>query len=368
MICKYFGKCGSCTLYKISYDEQISQKLKNIKEEFSNFYNKNIKVFTSQDGYFRNRAEFRIWHDNDEINYAMNGFNKKEIVLIDECQIVQKSIYNIMSKLIDYISKNKFLKEKLFSIEFLSGEKLLITLIYHKNIDNVWVEEAKNLEENLKVHVIGRSRGIKIFPTHDFIYQKLNILNKKYYYKVYENSFLQPNTKVNEKMITWVKENTIDFKGDLLELYCGHGNFTIPLSENFDKVLATEVSKSSIKSAQENVKLNNTKNISFVRLSSEELTQALNNEREFKRLKDIKLKEFNFSTVFVDPPRAGIDKKTLNLIKNFKHIIYISCNPTTLKRDIKILCKTHKVDDFALFDQFAYTDHLECGVILKHKI
>ncbi len=368
MTCKYFGKCGSCTLYKNSYDEQIAQKLKNIEEEFSNFYDKNIKVFISQNEYFRNRVEFRIWHDDDKISYAMNGFNKKEIVLIDECQIVQKSIYNIMPKLINYISKNKLLKEKLFSIEFLSGEKLLITLIYHKKIDNIWIEEAKKLEKNLKVNVIGRSRGIKIFPTQDFIYQKLNILNKEYCYKVYENSFLQPNTKVNEKMITWVKKISKNFKNDLLELYCGHGNFTIPLSENFDKVLATEISKKSIKSAKENVALNNTKNIYFVRLSSEELTQALNNEREFKRLKDVKLEEFNFNTVFVDPPRAGVDEKTLNLIKKFKHIIYISCNPATLKRDIKILCKTHKIDDFALFDQFAYTDHLECGVILKNRI
>ncbi len=370
MICKYFGKCGSCTLYKISYDEQISQKLKNIKEEFAKFYDKDIKVFTSQDAYFRNRAEFRIWHNDDKISYAMNGFAKKKIVVIDKCYIVDEKIANMMPKVLEALQNNSLLRNKLFSIEYMSGESMLVVLIYHKKIDEVWLKEAKKIEKKLNIHIIGRSRGVKMIASQDFIIQNLKIIDKEYHYKVYENSFLQPNTKVNEKMISWVKENTVDFKGDLLELYCGHGNFTIPLSENFDKVLATEISKSSIKSAQENVKLNNTKNISFVRLSSEELTKALNGEREFRRLKDINLKKFHFGTVFVDPPRAGVDEKTLNLLQKFEHIVYISCNPETLKRDLEILTKTYKIIQFAIFDQFAYTNHLECGAIMikKYKV
>ena len=364
MECKYFGKCGSCTLWQLSYEEQLEIKLSKIKEEFKEFYSGKITAYPSKHSHFRNRAEFRIWHNGKEINYAMNGFLKKDIVLIDECQIVQKPICEMMPKLIDYIAKSKLLKEKLFSIEFLSGENLLVTLIYHKKIDNEWQNAAKKLEDTLKINIIGRSRGIRIVVSQDYIIQRLNIIDKEYLYKVYENSFLQPNKKVNEKMITWAKKNSFYFDGDLLELYCGHGNFTIPLSENFDKVLATEISKSSIKSAKENVSLNHIKNISFVRLSSEELTEALNGQREFRRLKDINLKDFNFSTIFVDPPRAGVDKDTLKLLQDFKNIIYISCNPVTLKRDILVLSETHKIDKFAIFDQFAYTDHLECGVIL----
>jgi tRNA (uracil-5-)-methyltransferase len=196
----------------------------------------------------------------------------------------------------------------------------------------------------------------------------LKNVNKEYIYKIEENSFLQPNTKVNEKMIAWVKENSSGFGGDFLELYCGHGNFTLPLSENFDKVLATEVSKASIRAALENVSINDIKNITFVRLSSEELSCALNGEREFRRLKDINIKKYNFKTVFVDPPRAGVDKKTLELLQRFDNIIYISCNPLTLKRDLEILTKTHKVEKFSIFDQFAYTNHMECGIILTKMI
>ncbi len=364
MECKYFGKCGSCTLWKLTYEEQLELKVTKITEEFKEFYSGEITTYPSNPSHFRNRAEFRIWHNGDDVNYAMNGFSKRDIVLINECQIVQKPICEMMPKLIDYIAKSKLLKEKLFSIEFLSGENLLVTLIYHKKIDNEWQNAAKKLEDTLKVNIIGRSRGIRIVVSKDNIIQTLKVIDKEYRYKVYENSFLQPNTKVNEKMISWAKSNSFDFGDDLLELYCGHGNFTIPLSENFDKVLATEISKKSIKSAKENVALNQVNNISFVRLSSEELTEALNEKREFRRLKDINLKDFSFSTVFVDPPRAGVDEDTLKLLQNFKHIIYISCNPVTLKRDLKTLLKTHKINRFAIFDQFAYTDHLECGVIL----
>jgi len=366
--CDYFGKCGSCTLWRYDYNEQLKIKIKKVKDQFKNFYDKEIEIFISEKENFRNRAEFRIWHSGDKISYAMNGFGKKDTVLIKKCQIVQKKILNLMPDIISYIQNIPVLREKLFAVEYINGENILLTLIYHKKIDEIWFNEAKNMEKYFNIHIIGRCRGIKLILSQDFIYQKLQVLNKKYIYKIYENSFLQPNTKVNEKMISWVKDNSSKFGGDFLELYCGHGNFTLPLSENFDKVLATEVSKNSIRSALENVKLNDIKNISFVRLSSEELTQALNKERDFRRLKDINLEDYSFDTVFVDPPRAGIDKKTIQLLQRFSNIIYISCNPLTLKRDLEILKTTHQVEKFAIFDQFVYTEHLECGIILSKMV
>jgi tRNA (uracil-5-)-methyltransferase len=81
-------------------------------------------------------------------------------------------------------------------------------------------------------------------------------------------------------------------------------------------------------------------------------------------LKHIDLKSYDFSTVFVDPPRAGIDSETLKLLARFENIIYISCNPETLKRDLEIL-ENHKVEKMAIFDQFPYTNHLEMGAILR---
>ncbi len=364
MICKHFGECASCTLYKLPYKEQIEQKLHFVKEEFSQFYSGDIAVFTSDEANFRDRAEYRIWHENDKLFYAMNGFGKKEIVKIDECHIVNGKISTLMPKLLKFIEKNETLSHRLFGIEFMSGDRVLVTFIYHKKVDEFWQKEACKLIEKFKILPIGRSRGVRAVIERDFVLQSLNVLDREYRYKVYENSFMQPNGKVNEKMLSWVKDNSKDFGGDLLELYCGHGNFTIPLSENFDKVLATEVSKNSIKSAKENLELNSIRDVRFARLSSEEFVKALNKERVFRRLEGVDLDSYNFSTIFVDPPRAGVDKETLKLMQRFKNIIYISCNPKTLKRDLLMLTKTHKVEKFAIFDQFAYTNHLECGAIL----
>ena len=193
----------------------------------------------------------------------------------------------------------------------------------------------------------------------------MDIFDNGYIFKIYENSFSQPNNFVNRKMIEWVKKGVKKSNSDLLELYCGHGNFTIPLADNFRNILATEISKNSIKTANENVALNGIKNISFIRLSAEELSQALNKTREFKRLKEINLDFYDFSHVFVDPPRAGLDAQTLDLIQKYENIIYISCDKTTLKRDLQTLTKRYKIERFAIFDQFAYTKHIECGVFLK---
>jgi len=153
---------------------------------------------------------------------------------------------------------------------------------------------------------------------------------------------------------------------DLLELYCGGGTFTAALAQNFRTVLATEISKASVALAQANFKENDIKNVKVVRLSSEEFTDAYVNKRPFKRLQeaDVKLEDFDIRTVLVDPPRSGLDDATCELLSRFERIVYISCCPETLARDVAKLQATHTVQRAAAFDQFPYTHHLESGVYL----
>ena len=139
------------------------------------------------------------------------------------------------------------------------------------------------------------------------------------------------------------------------------------MSLKFNRVLATELAKSSVYAAQWNIEKNNIDNIQVARLSAEEFTQAYNAEREFRRLEqaNINIQSYDFDTVFVDPPRAGIDDDTLKLLQGFERIIYISCNPDTLHDNLKTLAQTHKISKFAMFDQFPYTHHVESGVLLE---
>ena len=154
---------------------------------------------------------------------------------------------------------------------------------------------------------------------------------------------------------------------DLLELYCGHGNFTIPLAAKFNRVLASEISKSSIANARINCELNGVCNAQFVRLSADELMSAFARRREFERLKGIDIFGYDFSHVLIDPPRAGLEPSVIDFIKNFRNLIYISCNPQTLFENLRSLCVTHEVRRFAIFDQFAHTAHIECGVLLRRR-
>jgi tRNA (uracil-5-)-methyltransferase len=371
MKCKYFGICASCVLYDKSYEEQLDYKIQREKQRFSDFTNMNFDIIKSSESNFRNRAEFRIWWEKDEngneiLSYAMNDF-KKNILKIDSCQIVSPQIQELMPKLINELESTLTLSYKLFAVEFLGSttNDMLVTLIYHKKLDEQWNELAKQIEKKLNIKVMGRSRKQKIILSSESINEILTINNQEFKFAYQEGGFTQPNTSVNIQMIEWVLNNIKNSSKDLCELYCGGGNFTIPLSTKFRKVLATEISKTSIKSALKNCELNNITTIGFIRMSAEEFVQGLQEVRVFNRLKDINLKDYDFDTIFMDPPRSGLDDTTRALAKDFEQIIYISCNPETLHRDLNELTKTHEILQFALFDQFAYTNHIESGVILK---
>ena len=144
----------------------------------------------------------------------------------------------------------------------------------------------------------------------------------------------------------------------MIELYCGNGNFTIPLAQNFRKVIATEISQYSIDSAFFNADINGVENITFLAMSA----------ADFARLKDENsplLAKYDLKNILIDPPRAGLDDKSRKFVDEFENIIYISCNPETLQRDLKTLSKGRLIKAFAFFDQFPWTNHMECGVVLE---
>lgn len=355
-----------------AYQQQLQAKIERITAQFEAFNPPKLEVFDSPSDYFRMRAEFRIWHTDDDMFYAMferdeTGKNKKA-VRVDHFPIACHAINDLMPKLLDALKGQKNLHHRLFEIDFLaslSGE-MLVSLIYHRKLDEDWQNLAQALSKQLNIKIIGRSRGQKLVLSDDFVVEKLDVDHRTYFYKQIENGFTQPNAIVCQKMLQWASDVADTCQGDLLELYCGNGNFTLPLSTKFNRVLATELAKSSVHAAEWNINKNAIHNIQIARLAAEEFTQAFHGEREFRRLQEanIDISSYDFGTVFVDPPRAGIDLDTLKLLQNFKHIIYISCNPDTLVENLDILCQTHHIQRFALFDQFPHTHHVESGLLL----
>lgn len=362
-----------------NYQQQLRNKADIVLQLLSRFALPETKIFNSPKLHFRMRAEFRIWHsyddeDNAYCHYAMFEKNApKTPVRIDAFPIAHQSIAELMQPLLNLINKNEILRKKLFQIEFLSSTTgdLLVSLIYHKALEDAWAAEAKTLEAKLNIAIIGRSRKQRLVLSKDAIKEQLQIGETTLSYLQPENSFSQPNAAINLHMIEWLIEylqsNPSFTQRDLLEMYCGNGNFSIALAKHFRKVLATEISKTSIKFAQKNCALNDISNVDFIRLSGEETASALRAERAFRRLAHIDLAEYNLKCVLVDPPRAGLDAQSLAFTQSFDTILYISCNPETLAANLDTLSKTHSIVKFALFDQFPYTDHCECGAILKRK-
>jgi tRNA (uracil-5-)-methyltransferase len=227
-----------------------------------------------------------------------------------------------------------------------------------KPVNEVWQAQAEILQAQLGCSIIGRSRGKKIVIGKDFVTEQFTVGGETFTQQQPESAFSQPNAAVNQHMLNWAQQHAQNNDGDFLELYCGNGNFTLPLSRCFNKVLATEVSKASIKALEHNVAANHCENIALARLSSEEISQALRGDRPFRRLAHLNLADYQFSTVLVDPPRAGLDDSTCSLIQRFDNILYISCNPETLAHNLQTLCHTHSIEHAALFDQFPlHTPH-----------
>ncbi|HEJ9738674.1 TPA: tRNA (uridine(54)-C5)-methyltransferase TrmA [Proteus mirabilis] len=357
-----------------TYQSQLNEKTERLQKMMAPFNAPNVEVFSSPEQHYRMRAEFRIWHEQDALYHIMFDQETKQRIRVDQFPVASQLINQMMVALLAEIKDKPTLRHKLFQIDYLStlSNKIIVSLLYHKKIDETWQQEATALRQTLiaqgfDVQLIGRAYKTKIMLDNDFVDEVLPVAGQQMIYRQVENSFTQPNVQVNIKMLEWALSVTENSTGDLLELYCGNGNFSLALARNFKRVLATEIAKPSVHAAQYNIAMNHIDNVKIIRMSAEDFTQAMNGVREFKRLEGINLQDYQCETIFVDPPRSGLDEKTVELVKNYSRILYISCNPQTLCQNLETLIKTHKISKLALFDQFPYTHHMECGVLLEKR-
>jgi len=361
-----------CQVFPEKYEQQLADKVTRLNGLLPDVASRLPQsVFASSPEHYRARAEFRIWHEGDESDYIMFNQETKEKVAIKHCPMAIESIAELMPKLMTEIKQKPVLRQRLFQVDFLAtlSGQMLVTLIYRKSIaeDQAWLNAANELKQALPItHIIGRARKQKITLDEDFVVEQLEVDGKTFTYQQIENSFTQPNALMAQNMLYWARKVSGDASGDLIELYCGNGNFSIALAEHYNRVLATEISRTSVASAQYNIAANKVENVTVIKMAAEEISQALQGQ-EFFRLKEIDLESYDFQTIFVDPPRSGLDDLTRKMVTEFDRIIYISCNPETLARDLQSIQQTHDILETALFDQFPYTHHIESGVFLKRK-
>lgn len=359
------------------YDALLQEKVEKTRALLAPFDAPPPDVVSSAPTGYRLRAEFRMWHDGDALDYVMyRRDDPRTPVPINAFPPADPGIQVLMPVLQSHLANSDTLRRKLFQVEFLAtlSGQMLVTLAYHRKLDETWEAAISQLRDELSkeypaLSFVGRSRKQKLVIGDDFVTEVLPVRGRDYRFRQYEQAFTQPNGRVNIRMIEWACERAGGCPGDLLELYCGNGNFTLPLSTHFPHVIATELSKTSVKAARENIADNGTTNIELVRLSAQETAEAMAGVRVFRRLAELPqpLSDYDLRTLFVDPPRAGLDDDTVKLAAGFEHILYISCNPETLAANLETLAHSHRVARFALFDQFPYTHHMECGMHLVRR-
>jgi tRNA (uracil-5-)-methyltransferase len=349
------------------YEAQLTDKVEHLKAIFEGIALPRPEVFRSQPRHYRMRAEFKFWHEGDESWYAMfDPADPKVPVRVDQFPVASELLNRLMTEVREAVHIDPALRERLFQVEFITTQQgdALITLIYHKTLNEDWETRGRYWQELWGFPVIGRARKQRLVLSRDYVNETLRINGSDYVFRQYENSFTQPNAGVCEQMVGWAQQQTSNGGGDLLELYCGNGNFSIPLAGNFNRALGTEISRVSVQSAQHNITVNNIDNLTIARMSSEDFANAWLGRTESRRLREWAVSDYDFKTLLVDPPRAGLDEDTLALARHFDRIVYVSCNPQSLADNVRALGNDYRIETSAVFDQFPYTHHMEAGVVL----
>lgn len=321
-----YKKCG-CALMNLSYEKTLEYKknrVVSLLKKFAFINISDIEVISSDLVYgYRNKVSLKV--KDGKIGYFKNGTN--DLIEIDSCLILSNRINEIIGVL---------KKEELSSV----------TSIVIKDMDEVLIDiEGYMNISNLEKY------AASIFMNGKCVYGIEKVMSSLMDYKFFvsKDSFFQVNKNVTSKLYSKVLEYA--GRGDkLIDLYCGTGTIGMFLSKNYKEVLGIEINKSAVECALENKKINGINNISFKCGDANKLCKG---ERA--------------DTVVVDPARAGLSSLGIkNILEiNPKKIVYVSCNPVTLARDLKELSLKYKLKDICLFDMFPWTYHVETVCLLE---
>lgn len=324
--CKSFNECGGCSFLHLSFNEEKKKKIDFINKLF----NTNVKeILTNNEYNYRNKATFHV--KNGVIGYYSENTNN--LVEFDNCLLLDERINEVYNTL-----KNIDLSN--ISEVIVRTSKSSVMVIFRGDTNDFDYNPLVN-----KIKIDSLYLNDKLLYGNAYIIEELGNIK----YSIYPNAFFQVNTDNMKIMYEKVKE----YAGNgnkLLDLYCGTGTIGIYLKENFKEVTGIEVNREAILNANINKSLNNLSNINFI---CGDASIAKNN---------------NYNVIVVDPPRSGLSNKVISFLNksDVKTIVYVSCNPKTLKRDLNLLNK-YNVLKLECINMFNKTKHVECICKLEKK-
>lgn len=344
--CPYYYECGGCTIMDINYQQQLKLKenlIKNAIKKTCKIDLDQIEIIPSRQLHYRNKIRLQVDKNG---NLAYNKTSSNDLVAIEDCLLANEHIRKNLpqiQKISQEINKKfgRIIKE--ISIRS-NGEKILLN-IYTKDEKTLYNYLKDNVKD-FNINLINKKFTLTIGD--DYLIHRVK--DKKF--KISKDDFFQVNDSQIENLYSEASQ-FLEKDKKLLDLFCGSGISSMALTN--DHIVGIEINKSAIKDAIENAKANGLKDYKFIAKNANYIDQKF-------------IEKEKIGTVAIDPPRAGLDKEIIKTLAKTQiaNIIYISCNPQTLARDIKrFMEKGYELKKIKAVDMFAQSMHVETIALIQ---
>ncbi len=343
--CGLFGICGGCQLQFIDYGRQITMKEEILLDALRRIGDVSMPLSPSLVGAefrYRHRAQFKV-SPGGAIGFYKEA--SREVVPVDECPLMVDGINDVLR-------------------EMKAADLTGVREAHVSSGDTITVLIKGHLDEDTGQQMLQSGVSGIAFENGDSVgkdYVTLPFFDLKY--SVTPWSFFQSNWSLNKDLVALVKEKLSPLEDKrILDLYAGAGNFALPLSLNAKDVTAVEENPHAVEDGRRNVMLNGIKNCTFVHLPVEECFEGRKKNRASRLFG-----ETNYDIIVLDPPRSGLGSNFLRKIleAGSGKIVYVSCNPATLSRDIKKMKDKYEIESVHMVDFFPNTYHIEAVVFLR---
>lgn len=377
--CLTYKRCGGCNLRHIKYEQTLKIKQNSVQSLVNKTLKNKIEVQETvgmeNPFHYRNKAQYPFGVNKDgEPVIGVFANRTHEVIPIDKCLIQNPQSEEIAKYILNFIKENKIsiynektrrglFRHVVIKVGVQTGQIMCILVINGKDIpkeEQLKVElttrfpQIKSIVKNINMkntNVILGQKNINIFG-NGYIEDKLG----DYIFKISPLSFYQVNPIQVKKLYNLgVEMAQISKEDTVFDLYCGIGTISLFMSKYAKKVYGIEIIREAIDAANENAKINNVNNTEFYAGDVEIVLDDL-----------IKNKGITADIVMFDPPRKGLDRNTINniLMIKPKKIVYISCNPATLIRDLALFEELYEIKTIVPVDMFPWTSHVECVVAM----
>ena len=372
-VCSYADKCGACALMGLKYDGQLAikmQLLENALYKYAEYEGKIEGIVKSDDVYgYRNKCNLPIIDYNGKLVNALYKQGSNHPCLITTCFIHEESVEEIRRKILDVLNRYKL---QAYDRREKKGMRHLIVRAFDKGAQAVLVTGNDTLKENV-IADLKKIKGLKslfqgINTVRDpirmmpeklrplFGKEKIEVKSLNYELELSPQAFFQLNHKQAEQIYKDAAALIKEKQKLIIEGYCGIGTISLAMHDKAEKIIGIEIIEKAIKDAKDNAKKNKVENVEF---------RCGDAAKEIRKI----VEKEKADVIVVDPPRTGLDDELLKtLLKSkAKQIIYISCNPSTLGKDLYILKKEYEIHLVRGYDMFPNTPLVETLVELVRR-